>query len=148
MKKGGILIKASKLKKGDMVGICAPSGMVEEKHKKELEKRLGCELNFEKASDLADTVIFQYVFLKEKPGNQILTVTPEHEGVAVDTLRKIIRTIMEYNVDRDVNQTLVNMNKGLGVMDEYTRSNCVYCQYAKHCRYKIENGENAYPKSL
>lgn len=117
-------------------------------HKNELEKRLGQNLNFNSASDLDNNVIFQYVFLKEKPANQNLIVTPEHEAEAITTLRKIISAIMEYNVDCDVNKTLENMNKGLGVVSEYTHSDCEYCQYSKHCRYKIENGENVYPKSL
>ena len=117
-------------------------------HKNELEKRLGQKLNFNSASDLDNNVIFQYVFLKEKPANQNLIVTPEHEAEAITTLRKIISAIMEYNVDCDVNKTLENMNKGLGVVSEYTHSDCEYCQYSKHCRYKIENGENVYPKSL
>ena len=38
MKKEELNIKANRLKSGDMVGICSPSGMVEEKHKEDFKK--------------------------------------------------------------------------------------------------------------
>ncbi len=114
------------------------------KYKSKIEKLLGCKLSYEKVEDLTN-VVFEYVFPLEKGSNAKLQVSLEQEASSVDKLRMLINTIMEYNSDLDVQETIVNMNKALAKVTEQQKGDCQYCSLVKHCRYKIINGENLYP---
>ena len=116
------------------------------KNKRRLEKALGKKLHFEKMDDIPSPE-FSYVLLKEDPMSQVITVTPDKEALTIDNLRILIRSIMSYNDNFDLDEVLEMMNKTLSKESGQFKSDCQYCPFIRHCRYKINHGENLYPKA-
>ena len=115
-------------------------------NKARLEKLLNTKLSFEKMDDIPSPE-FAYVLLKEDTFNQIVDVTPDKDALTIDNLRMLIRSIMAYNEHFDLDEVLDMMNKTLAKESEQFRSDCQYCPFTRHCRYKINSGENLYPKA-
>ena len=115
-------------------------------HKHKLEKLLGKKLAFEKPGDLTN-IVFEYVFPLIKGEKNVLVVTEENEAVATDKIRMLIKSIMAYNEDHDMCATLNTMNKELISNNDFVSGPCQYCNFAKHCRYKVAKGENMHPET-
>ena len=111
------------------------------KHKKQLETLLGKKLPFEKLDDITN-ITFEYILLQEKPGSQVVAVSEEQDALSQANLKLIMKSILQYNEDFDLDNLLENLNKNVEVADAYGLDNCQYCSFAKHCLYKIKFGEN------
>lgn len=111
------------------------------KHKNELEKLLGKKLPFEKVEDITN-ITFEYILLKEKGPSQIVAVSEEQDALSQTNLKIIMKSILQYNEDFNLDNLLDNLNKNIDQAGSFGDNNCQYCSFAKHCLYKIRFGEN------
>ena len=116
------------------------------KNKKYLERLLGQKLNYEKAEDLDP--IFQYAFIQEEGKKQIAQIDTEDYAKASVKLKALIKSLLLYNQHHDLDESLDVLELMLDRENDQFKSNCQYCSFTKHCRYKIYEGEQMYPKPI
>ena len=116
------------------------------KNKSKIEKLLNKKLSFEKLDDIP-SIEFLYVVLSNNDYEEI-DVLPKHDALAIDNLRAIVKSILAYNERHNLDEVLTLMNKTLAKESEQHKSDCQYCPFIRHCRYKINSGENMFPKAM